>query len=177
MKPLGHLAGGYLTTQAALHIIKPPPENRLPLLTLGTIAGILPDLDGVYHIIRTRSLKFGEDFDHHRWISHTFPFYWIPGGLLYLWSKLTGRTMVQQATAVTLAGVTTHLLQDTIGSGTGLMWAWPFSKRMDGICTLNVKGGEAWLEVYNQHPISWVERLTVLAAVGLFLTNLLRRPK
>ncbi|MCG3206805.1 MAG: hypothetical protein FOGNACKC_00404 [Anaerolineae bacterium] len=172
MKPLGHLAGGYLAARALLNIIKPAPKDELPLLALGTAAGILPDLDGIYHVAATGSLEFGEDYDHHRWISHTFPFYWLPLGLVYGWGRLTHRRRVQQAALVVAAGVTTHLLQDAVGSGTGLMWAWPVSRRMDGICTLHVKGGKAWLAVYNRHPIAWVERLTIVAALLALLRQI-----
>lgn len=173
MKPLGHLAGGFLTARLLLNIIKPEPKDRVPLLALGTLAGILPDLDGAYHVVRTRSLAFGEDYDHHRWLSHTFPFYWLPGGLLLLWAKRSERPRLKQAALVATASATTHLLQDGVGSGTGLMWAWPISRRMDGICTLHVKGGQAWLEVYQNHPIAWVERLLILAAATLLVFDLI----
>jgi hypothetical protein len=108
-------------------------------------------------------------------MSHTFPFYLIPGILLYGYSRGAGQIWLGQLSLVTTTAAVTHLLQDAIGSGTGLMWAWPFSRRMGGICTLHVKGGRAWLETYNRHPIAWVERLIVLAAVGMLVKDFLQR--
>jgi membrane-bound metal-dependent hydrolase YbcI (DUF457 family) len=174
MKPTGHLAGAYLVTRLWLKQIQPAPNRKL-LLAAGTLAGMLPDMDTLYHLARTCSLEFGPDFDHHRWITHTFPFYLIPGLLVYGYSRVAGRPRLGQLSLVTTTATITHLLQDAIGSGTGLMWAWPFSRRMGGICTLPVKGGRSWLEAYNRHPIAWVERLIVLTAVGILLKDFLKK--
>jgi membrane-bound metal-dependent hydrolase YbcI (DUF457 family) len=174
MKPTGHLAGGYLVTRLWLKQIK-PDLNRNLLLAAGTLAGMLPDTDTLYHLARTRSLEFGADFDHHRWITHTFPFYLIPGLLVYGYGRFAGRSWLGQLSLVSTTAAVTHLLQDAIGSGTGLMWAWPFSRRMGGVCTLHVEGGRAWLEAYERHPIAWVERLIVLAAVGMLIMDFLKK--
>jgi membrane-bound metal-dependent hydrolase YbcI (DUF457 family) len=175
MKPPGHLAGSYLVTRLLLKKLSPAPATRPLLLALGTAAGMLPDADTLVHLLRTGSLEFEEDFDHHRWTSHTFPVYLVPGAILYLYGHLSDKPRLKQVTLLVTAGAITHLLQDAIGSGTGLMWAWPLSKRMDGICTLHVKGGRAWLEVYTNHPIAWVERLIILAALVVFVLDLFRR--
>jgi membrane-bound metal-dependent hydrolase YbcI (DUF457 family) len=176
MKPSGHLAGGYLVTRVLLKQIKPAIDQKI-LLTVGALAGMLPDTDTLYHLGRTRSLEFGADFDHHRWLSHTFPFYLIPGTLVYWYAYLTGKHWLRQSALIATTAAVAHLLQDAIGSGTGLMWAWPFSRRMAGICTLHVKGGRDWLQVYNKHPIAWIERLIVLAAVGMLVKDFLRKSK
>jgi hypothetical protein len=173
MRIQGHLAGGYLVTRALLARLKPPPSEEKQLLVLGTLAGVLPDADTLFHLARTRSLEFGEDFDHHAWITHTFPFYLLPGAGLFLYGRWRNKPRVRRSALVAMVGTTTHLLQDTIGSGTGLMWAWPLSKRMGGFGTLHIKGGRAWLEAYKNHPIAWVERLIILAALFVFLVRLL----
>ncbi len=173
MKPTGHLAGGYLATRLLLKQINPETDKRV-LLTVGTLAGMLPDMDTLYHLARTRSLEFGADFDHHRWITHTFPFYLIPGSLVYFYGYLYDKRWLRQLSLLATTGAITHLLQDGIGSGTGLMWAWPFSRRMGGIGTLHVKGGRAWLEIYNKHPIAWVERLIILTALGALISELFK---
>ena len=171
MRPLGHLAGGYLVARAFLKLLQPPPAEEPVLLALGAGSGLLPDADTLVYVAKTGAMEFGEDFDHHRWVSHTFPVYLAPGLLLYAYARRQGRQRLSRGALVTLAGTIVHLLQDTIGSGTGLMWAWPFSRRMDGICTLHVKGGRAWLETYTHHPIAWVERSIILAAVAAFAVD------
>ena len=172
MTPLGHLAGGYLASRVLLNQIDPKPTDRKLLLVAGTVAGILPDADTLYYVARSRSFEFGEDFDHHRWISHTLPVYWLAGLTAYLYGRLSGQRRLAQGAQVVTAATTAHLLQDTIGSGTGLMWAWPFSRRMGGIATLHIKGGRAWLEAYKTHPIVWVERLIIFTAGAALLAQL-----
>src|SRR5262245_57017665 len=175
MKPLGHLAGGYLVTRNLLNHIEVEPGDKQVLLLAGSLAGVLPDMVAILYIAWSRDLQFGDEFDHHRWITHTFPFYWGPGLLAYLVGRVRNNPWLSQLALVITIGATVHLLQDTIGSGTGLMWAWPFSRRMAGICTLNVKGGQAWLAVYNRHPIAWVERGIILLALATFLVDWFRK--
>ena len=172
MTPVGHLAGAYLTGRILINRIEPQPSDRKLLLISGVVAGILPDIDTLFYVVRSRSLEFGQDFDHHRWISHTFPAYWLAGLVAYLYGRLSGRQRLAQVTLVMTVAATVHLLQDTIGSGTGMMLAWPFSRRMAGISTLHIKGGRAWLAAYKRHPVAWVERLLVVAAAVTLLAQL-----
>jgi hypothetical protein len=174
MKPLGHLAGGYLVTRGLLEYLQVEPADRRKLLVIGSLAGLLPDMDALLYLAYSRDLQFGDEFDHHRWVSHTFPLYWGPGLLAYLYGRAKNRPWLSHLALITTTGATVHLLQDTIGSGTGLMWAWPFSRRMGGICTLHVKGGQAWLEAYRRHPIAWVERGIIVLGVVTFLASLIR---
>ena len=170
MTPVGHLAGAYLTTRFLLNQIVPKPTDRRSLLLAGIVGGLLPDADALFYLVRSRSFEFGQDFDHHRWISHTFPVYWLAGLAAYLYGRLSGRQRLSQGARVMTAATTVHLFQDTIGSGTGIMWAWPFSRRMAGIGTLHVKGGRAWLKAYKSHPVAWVERfIIVIAALTLLI--------
>jgi hypothetical protein len=174
MTPVGHLAGAYLTTCFLLNRIDPKPTDRRSLLVAGIVAGILPDADTLFYVARSRSLEFGQDFDHHRWISHTFPPYWLAGLAAYLYGRLSGRRRLAHGAQVMTAATTVHLVQDTIGSGTGIMWAWPFSKHMGGIGTLHIKGGRAWLKAYKSHPLAWVERVIIVMAALTLLIQLWR---
>ncbi|HEX6384025.1 MAG TPA: metal-dependent hydrolase [Anaerolineae bacterium] len=171
MREVGHLAGGYLVTRQLVEQWQLSEEEKNKLLALGTAAATLPDVDVLLYVLKTRSLELGSDFDHHKWVTHTFPFYVVPGFLVYLYARLVGRAAWRRRAVVVTVAAATHLLQDTIGSGTGLMWAWPFSRRMDGIVVLNVTG-KAWREAYRQHPVSWIERLLVVAAAFTFLSDL-----
>ena len=170
MREVGHIAGGYLVTRQLVKQWQLSKAEKNRLLALGTAAATLPDVDVLLYVLKTRSLELSSDFDHHKWVTHTFPFYLVPGALVYLYARTAGRTALRrQATVVTVAAAT-HLFQDMIGSGTGLMWAWPFSRRMDGIVVLNVTG-KAWREMYRRHPVAWVERLLVGAAALTFLAD------
>ncbi len=169
MRELGHVAGGYLTTRALLQRWRPAPRERNALLALGLLASTLPDTDvlgyALHRLLRGRSLDFSE-FDHHQWISHTFPPYVALGLLGYGIARGAGSQRWPRRVLVIALMCGLHLLQDSIGSGTGLMWAWPLSRRMDGLVVLGVKG-DAWRDVYANHPISWVERgLVALAGIA-----------
>lgn len=170
MREVGHLAGGYLVTRQLVKQWQLSEVEKNRLLVLGTVAATLPDVDVLWYLLKTGSLELGSDFDHHKWVTHTFPVYIVPGLLLYLYARAGKRPMLQKQVVVATTSAVTHLLQDTIGSGTGLMWAWPFSRRMDGIVVLHVTG-KSWRRVYRQHPIAWVERLLIAAAALAFLSD------
>ncbi len=167
MREIGHIAGGYLATRALLQRWRPAQRERRVLLALGVAASALPDVDVLGYALRRRSLDF-ENFDHHQWITHTFPPYVALGLLLYGSARAANHPRWQRRAMLITLMCTLHLLQDSIGSGTGLMWAWPFSRRMDGFIVLGVKG-DAWRGVYANHPISWVERALVGLAVVVAL--------
>ena len=165
MRVTGHIAGAYLVTKSLLSSWSLGDQTiNSTLLVLGTLSGGLPDLDYLYYAIKSRGIKFGTDFQHHKWISHTFPFYIIPGLFFYFLGETLNASFMSMAAVVITVAATTHLLLDMIGSGDGIMWAWPFSKRMDGVFLLNVHGKE-WIEAYARHPISWVENTIVICSI------------
>ena len=162
MREQGHVAGGYLATRALLRRWQPAPRERRILLGLGLLASTLPDVDVLAYALRRRSLDF-EEFDHHRWPSHTFAPYAALGLLLHVTLRALGSQRWRRRSDLVALMCGLHLLQDGIGSGTGLMWAWPVSRRMDGLVVLGVRG-DAWRAVYANHPISWIERALVAVA-------------
>jgi membrane-bound metal-dependent hydrolase YbcI (DUF457 family) len=172
----GHIAGAYLLAREITRHMNISPTKRHLLTGLGALAGALPDLDFFVYAIQKGTLTMGTDFQHHKWITHTFPFYLIPGLLVYLLARQTGKDGLANGTLVVSASVVIHLLMDMVGSGDGIMWAWPFSQRMDGIFLLNVHGND-WVQTYNAHPISWVERsikITALFVLGYDLWKFFR---
>jgi membrane-bound metal-dependent hydrolase YbcI (DUF457 family) len=168
MKEPGHIAGAYLVTQVLLAQLDLNRQQQQPYLILGTLAGILPDLDILAYMVRQGSTEIPEDFDHHGWISHTFPFYLVPGALIYWAARLAGQDGLRRAALFATASACGHILQDAIGSGTGIMWAWPLSRRKDGIVVLDVTG-KKWAQIYSRHPVSWVERLLIATALLVFV--------
>jgi membrane-bound metal-dependent hydrolase YbcI (DUF457 family) len=165
MTPFGHLAGGFLAGRALINRLQMPAEERGTLLAHGALGGVLPDLDTLIHLFRTRSIEFGEDFQHHRWLTHTFPFYWIPAILVWLYARVSGRPRLARKAVVTVGGISAHLLQDTIGAGDGIMLFWPFTRRVFGIFSLGVHGRH-WLDAYRKHPVFWIERMIRGAGLG-----------
>ncbi len=172
---LGHLAGGWLaarTVTGKLGSVSPTERRRL--LVIGTVAGILPDGDFLWHLFQQRKFDHSSKFRHHTWITHTFPFYWIPASLLYFVGILYKDTRQQNQAVVLAASTTVHLLQDSIGTGDGIMLFYPASKQMYGIA-LSGRHGKDWQEHYIRSPIYLVELLLILVALATFLNDLFHR--
>lgn len=171
MRTQGHIAGSFIVVREVLKHIPTNETNQMALIVLGTLAGALPDLDYFYYAFKSGGFKYETDFQHHKWVSHTFPFYIIPGALFYFLGYFLGYPAIRFGALVITIGTVVHLILDMIGSGDGIMWAWPFSKRMDGIFLLNVHGKE-WSSAYAKHPISWVERIIIITALILLAYDL-----
>lgn len=160
----GHMAGAFLLAREITRHMDISPRQRGVLTAVGGLAGALPDLDFLIYAVWKGTLQMGTDFQHHKWITHRFPFYLVPGLLVSWLGNKTGREGLARGALVVTASAVLHLLMDMVGSGDGIMWAWPFSRRMDGLFLLNVHGME-WVRAYNAHPVSWVERIIKITAV------------
>jgi hypothetical protein len=168
----GHVASGYLISQAALSALPIEPESKLGLLAMGTIAGVLPDFDGLVYIIRKRSFLLGNDYTHHKWVSHTLPPYWLFAGLLFLVGHFKSLAWLTHAAILLALSTTGHFLLDMVGSGDGIMLLWPFSQRMFGIGKLHAHGAE-WKRKYEASPFVIIERGILLGALVVFIADLL----
>ncbi len=166
MLPFGHAAGGYITGTLIGTAHGDSSKDTIILQVLGITGGLLPDLDlGVYQILRT-FLRLRLDSQHHTWLTHTFPFYLVPGSLLIVWANHTKRTRLARYFIVLTASTGLHLAQDMFGSGDGIQLLFPFSKRMYGVCLLGVHGRE-WRARYVRTPIFFVEIVLVLLALTI----------
>ena len=172
MKLPGHMAGGWLITRGMTRWWKLSKSERQEFLAFGAIAGSLPDWDYLWYIYRKGRIDYSRDFRHHTWITHTFLFYWILAALVYALGLFRNDTRLKRQAAIVVASTTVHLLQDTIGSGDGIMLFYPFSKRMDGIALSGLHGRE-WEAHYTASPIYLVEVFTVLLAGLSFLVDAL----
>jgi membrane-bound metal-dependent hydrolase YbcI (DUF457 family) len=100
MREPGHIAGGYLVTRQLVKQWQLSEAEKNRLLALGAAAATLPDVDVLLYVLKTRSLELSSDFDHHKWVTHTFPFYLVPGALVYLYARTAGRTALRRTDAV-----------------------------------------------------------------------------
>jgi hypothetical protein len=131
---------------------------------LGLLGGMLPDLDFIPYALARGRLEMGEDYNHHTWISHALPVYWLAGAAGWLWGRKRGDERLQTASLVLAAAATAHLLQDTIGTVDGIMFAWPFSRRMIVFHSIGTHG-RAWVRQYTRDPVFALEWLLVGLAV------------
>lgn len=169
MKLSGHAAGGVIITRALFNILKPNSSSeRLSFLVSGAIAGTIPDWDGLWYLANKKKLAIESDFRHHTWITHTFIFHWFICGVLYLFGNTFQRNSLRKKAIIVGASSTMHLVQDTIGTGDGIMLFYPLTKRMYGIGLSNLHGDE-WEADYVKRPIYNVERgIKFIATVILF---------
>jgi len=174
MRPQGHIAAGYLVSQAVIGLMAAPAEEQLALTILGIAAGIFPDLDVLYYFARKKKLIFDDDFVHHHWVSHTFPPYFLAALLFYLARPANAAAAFLHAGITAFSSVIVHLLLDMVGSGDGIMIAWPFSRRMVGIGKLNARGMQ-WKRLYEASPYVRIEYFIILSALfhifGKLLAN------
>jgi hypothetical protein len=172
MKIEGHLAGGWLISKLAVDCMRPESRaDRIRLLGIGTLAGVLPDLDFLWYLWKKRGVTYGTDFRHHTWITHTFIFYWIPAAFLFIVGACMGNKRLKQASILFAAGTTAHLLQDGVGSGDGIMYAYPASRKMWGIGLIG-KHGKEWLETYVHSPVYRIEKGIIGLSAISFLSEM-----
>jgi membrane-bound metal-dependent hydrolase YbcI (DUF457 family) len=153
------------------HALTASPEDELSLLAIGTIAGVLPDADALYYFYKKKALAMGDDFNHHRWISHTFPPYLLLAACLLLLGKIFPIPWLESASYVLAVSSGVHLLLDMVGSGDGIMALWPFSQRMFGIGKLHAHG-LTWKRKYEASPYVRIEQALVIGAVIAFSFDL-----
>jgi hypothetical protein len=171
MRFQGHVAAGYIVSQAFIAASAFPAEKSLLLTAVGTAAGILPDLDGLYYLARKRELRFDTDFTHHTWVTHTLPPYLLIGALALWLGVNDGNEILQASAKLLMISTSIHLLLDMVGSGDGIMIAWPISHRMFGIGLLKVHGME-WKRRYEASGFVWIERAILFVALLLLASDL-----
>jgi hypothetical protein len=156
MKLFGHASGGYLASRLVTKSMDLSDSEKKRLLILGAAAGTLPAWDYFWYAYQKRGFKYNNDFRHHTWITHTFPFYWLIAGLFYAFGLIKKDKKIKNSSIVLGAATTTHLLQDMLGTGDGIMLYYPFSKKMTGIGLFNLHGDE-WERAYIKSPYYLVE--------------------
>jgi hypothetical protein len=119
----GHVAAGYLVAKAILAAHRELSVNEAnKLLLLGAFSGFAPDLDLIYHFIKSKSFRFHSEDTHRHYITHT-PFFWIfVGIIIFLFTDNLLISLVVSLSALS------HIFLDSFGSGHGLMYFWPFFK-------------------------------------------------
>ena len=165
MLTTGH--GFYAAFIGFIYMIITKNYNSLGIIMVMS-AAILPDLDGISII--SKKIDFNENFRHHKWPTHTFFVYILLFIAIFLIEFFIPNRIFYSI--LFLIGSFSHLIGDMIGSGDGIMFFWPFSKKMFGFHLLN-KHGKEWLENYLSFwYFRWNERIAVaLGLVAVILTG------
>jgi len=175
MRLPGHVAGAWIASKIVISRLRTTStQERRNLSILGAIAGTLPDLDYLWYMVTKRGIKYESDFRHHTWITHTFPFYWAIGGFLYLIGVVKNNPLLKNQATILAVSTSTHLAQDMIGSGDGIMALYPASRKMYGVWLSGLHGKE-WNENYVKSSAYLVELGLIVIACIMFVVSIFRK--
>lgn len=127
----GHLAAGYLATEAVLHLtgVTFSPTETTTLLIYGTLAGDLPDIDLAFYYFNQKFSGSRTSSDGHRsYITHKPLFWLLISGVIAGAGALAGSSFTVTIGLLTLTGTWAHFVGDSIEDG--VRWLWPFSNRL-----------------------------------------------
>jgi len=129
MLPLGHIAGGYLVTQAVLTFAHPALSamEQQQLLWWGMFFGFAPDLDMFWVFVKTKRFIASDEINHRRFFSHV-PILWFLGGLAVFFFGLMRQDLFFEYLGIVVwLGSWSHFVFDTIQHG--VMWLWPWGRK------------------------------------------------
>lgn len=160
MQTISHITYPALAYTLLTHVTSIPYSAHI-LSTL-IVTGIIPDLDVIYQKVILKR-PFDHTFQHHLWLSH-WPVTYLP--LVFL-SAITGNPYVYAVTA----GLYSHLVLDTFFVADGIMWLFPFSKKMYCFFGKHTKGhhGKEWFSIYKTLPIFKIDLLSFIVLVALIV--------
>ena len=149
MLPPGHLAAGYLVATAYESIFHPvltPGQNK-GLLWIGALAGFIPDIDMFFAFIKIKAWRIdSEKADHRAFFTH-YPIIWLIMSLaIFIIGKTLSNVFIQSISIVIFLGTLSHFILDSLDSGNGIKWLWPFSNKLYTIKNNNlVVGGNSFI--------------------------------
>jgi membrane-bound metal-dependent hydrolase YbcI (DUF457 family) len=174
MRLPGHIAGAWITSKLVIDRLDISPQERINLSLLSVVVGTIPDWDYLWYMISKKGIKYESDFRHHTWITHTFPFYWVISGLIYLVGIIIKKPSLKNQATIFAVATSTHLAQDMVGSGDGIMALYPATKKMYGV-GLSGLHGKAWNDNYVKSPSYLVEIGLIIIACIMFVLSLFRK--
>jgi hypothetical protein len=168
MLPPGHIAAGVLLGAQRSR----RSERRTTILMTGAIIGAcLPDVDLVFPVLLDRlgiehRLRSGE---HHSWVTPS-PLFWgvVATGARRIARRPAAPAWAPEAANLIAAGVTLHLLQDSVANTVALLW--PLRRREYGLGLDHLAGETDHREYIRRYPSSPAGRLEgaiVLAAIAV----------
>lgn len=163
---VGHLPAGYLLTQALARSL--PPRWRAavgsaPVMAVGLIASILPDLDLLYfYLIDARRHL------HHGYRTH-IPLFWVVAfALTGSLAWLARSRKIAVLGALVFCNVQLHLVLDTIAGK--IRWLYPL--RANDFVLFEIPAVHRWWVLYFLlHRTFLLELLVVAGAVFVFHTR------
>lgn len=99
-------------------------DPTAPYLLLGVVAALLPDVDFVWHWLRGREVAaHAGNPEDHRDVLH-YPLVFVPAA-----TAATNLAFGEVAGLIVGCALLLHFLHDSFGTGWGINWLWPLSKK------------------------------------------------
>lgn len=167
----GHAAGAFLAIEIVSYIDPSLKLDKTSVLMLGTIAGVLPDIDLSFYV---NSVK-----DHHDTPTHT-PLYWLALFIVLLVIYHSNTAALAYVWAAFI-GITSHMFLDWYGGRIcGIRLFFPFSKKRYSLFPLERKKfkqidfSKKYREFYtNNRVLLWSEILIVVVAIAVLVIQIL----
>lgn len=144
-------------------------EPAWPHFLFGALFAWLPDVDAIWHYIRTREVAAHADnpTDHRDGLH--YPLVYVPTGALGLW-LLVGDMWAMLFLAASLL----HFMHDTFGTGWGVKWLYPFSRNNYKMFS-EKDGSPSWRPVVSWAPAE-TRQVMVEHGDSEWIQNLFLRP-
>ncbi len=135
------------------------------LFAFGFLAGALPDLDLLYHLVYKKKQPFGPDaVTHRQTFLHAPLFYLAILTPAFILSWLLQSVLMYQILVLLSIGVFSHILMDMVLVG-GVPLLWPLDKRLIGFFVnasqrklqRYVENGGDWFGFYSHQPLFYFE--------------------
>lgn len=151
-------------------------DHRLArkVLIITTFFSIVPDVDILWMIIRNGISVFGDAIGMHHFYPTHIPAFYL--GVAAIFTALTSRISPSYRWLIlaALIGAISHFVLDSFLIGWGVMWLYPFSRKLIGwnIVTWRYQAewGDHWLAHYLVSPFALIEY--GLIVVGLVWAKL-----
>src|SRR4051812_47497643 len=125
----GHLAAGYLTTYAVLHLggFHFSGNENIAIYTIGTLLGDGPDFDIFLNFLRKKTLTPEVTDGHRGYITHTAVLWLLLGSAVFVLGYAAQSDFIQALGLLLWLSPWSHLLCDSLIFGA--KWFWPFSDK------------------------------------------------
>ncbi len=125
----GHLAAGYLTTYAVLHVagFQFSGNENIAIYTIGTLLGDGPDFDIFLSFLKKKTLTPAVTDGHRGYITHTAIFWFLFGCVVFFCGDIFASDFVKALGLLVWLSPWSHLLCDSFVFGA--KWFWPLSDK------------------------------------------------
>ncbi|MEX2725893.1 MAG: metal-dependent hydrolase [Candidatus Sigynarchaeum springense] len=134
---------------------------------LAILAGMLPDIDGLFWKLSHLGKKSGMEFQHHLMYPTHWPVFYLPLVAISIIAWLAG-FYPMHFLAITL-GVYSHLVFDSISCGDGMNWGAPWGRRFINLFSSKTDGyhGLYWAARFRTTIFFKIQMVAAAIAAGL----------